>query len=96
MFPHSAFIEKYSITSFGNKLESMFRKAWTNIACDLFEKSIQFSPPEIGYLTNLEISHTELLEAHGIVAIPASIFGIKSSESSILSCLSVVKNELFN
>lgn len=73
-------------------IQEGYSKAWRSINYDLnFTREFEWQAPTVGYLSIVNRNFDILLNEYGIAAVPASIFGVKNSELSVISCLSEVR-----
>ncbi len=64
---------------------SIFRARWERLAASVRAFDANWTPPESGYLSVVNIPQTELLE-RGVLAVPGGVYGT-SNTLSIVSCL---------
>ncbi|MCW8877003.1 MAG: hypothetical protein OQK04_01235 [Kangiellaceae bacterium] len=76
-------------------IQDKYSIAWKSIDDKrILNRSLDWHPPEVGYLSTISENFETLRVEFGIAAIPASVFGIDSKNVSIISCLSEIKDEL--
>lgn len=78
------------VQSYANHLQELYAKAWSELSARLISFDANWLAPQFGYLSVINAAHEKLL-SHGIVALPASVFGICRSDSCVVSCLSWLK-----
>ena len=69
------------------KLGTIFNNAWSNSAERLRKASPAWEPPATGYFSVIDVPFEELLDKHGILGVPASVFGSRRDDLTVLSCL---------
>ena len=68
-------------------LQKLYESAWHSLLPKLTDIDTLWKVPEVGYLTTINIDYQSLMK-HGIAGLPASVFGIKQKNVSVISCLS--------
>ena len=72
-------------------IQKSFNQAWQSINEKFNIRQIHgWEPSEVGYLSMINLDYKELLECFDVAAIPASIFGIRNTKFSVISCLSEI------
>jgi histidinol-phosphate/aromatic aminotransferase/cobyric acid decarboxylase-like protein len=64
-----------------------FQRQWPRLSETIRAAIPDWQPPTSGYFSTVTISHRTLLADHGILAVPASVFGATDADVSIVSCL---------
>jgi aspartate/methionine/tyrosine aminotransferase len=67
--------------------QGAFQREWARIACDLQRADPAWQPPETGYFSILKIPFARMLDEHNILSVPASVFGSKRDDLSVVTCL---------
>lgn len=75
-------------------LESSFKHSWNEVRAMIQAVNPDWYPPDVSYLSVIKEDYKTLLNQYNIAAVPASVFGSKHNNLSILSVLSILKNEL--
>jgi hypothetical protein len=69
------------------ELAATFRRQWAACAERIRAASTDWQPPETGYFSVIQMPFDALLEQHGILGAPASVFGSRRDDVSVISCL---------
>jgi aspartate/methionine/tyrosine aminotransferase len=69
------------------ELSATFRRQWAALADQIQEASPDWRPPLTGYFSVIPVPFDELLQRHGVLGAPASIFGARRDDVSVISCL---------
>jgi aspartate/methionine/tyrosine aminotransferase len=64
-----------------------FRRQWQRLTTAIRRAAPQWHPPTTGYFSEVPVNHQRLLADHGILAVPASVFGARTDAISVVSCL---------
>ncbi len=64
-----------------------FSQEWARLTPAIQKISPDFQAPKTGYFTVIEANHGDVLEDHGALAIPATVFGSGNPYVSVVSCL---------
>ncbi len=64
-----------------------FTEEWNRLLPQIRAFDPDFQPPESGYFGIVNAPYEEVLEKHNTLVIPASVFGSKNKNLSIVSCL---------
>ena len=76
-------------------IQNEYARAWKIINNKFYiGKEFNWQPPSVGYLSLINKNFKLLLSEYNLAAIPASIFGVKGDEFSVISCLSEVKKNV--
>lgn len=67
--------------------QAAFAREWSRLAPALRAADPAWAPPATGYFSIIPRHHRDLLDAHGILAVPASVFGSPQPSISIVTCL---------
>lgn len=67
--------------------QKAFTQEWQRLATILRSASPSWQPPASGYFSVLDVPFNTLWNRHGILAVPASVFGAKRDDFSIVTCL---------
>ncbi len=67
--------------------QTLFSQQWRLLAPELQEVYRDWHPPRTGYFSTLPIHHMKLLQDRNMLAVPASVFGSKRRNLSVISCL---------
>lgn len=76
------------------EIQLLHEAAWRFIA-NSGSLPFRWNSPEVGYMTAVNEDYRHLLSEYNIAAIPGTVFGITKTNTSIISCLSQVKHDLF-
>ncbi|MFO1518403.1 MAG: hypothetical protein U1F57_01865 [bacterium] len=68
-------------------LQEIFKKRWAALENRIRKASPGWSPPKTGYFSTISRPAATLLEEHGLLAVPASVFGATEPNESIVTCL---------
>ena len=80
-----------SLPELPNTLKKVFIDEWKRLTPHIQQISPGFKPPETGYFSTIKRATEAILEKDSTLTIPASIFGSKDTELSIISCLYEIK-----
>jgi aspartate/methionine/tyrosine aminotransferase len=69
------------------RVEATFRRRWAALAGRIRAAIPDWSPPATGYFSVVAVPFEELLTRHGMLAVPASVFGSSRHDYAIMSCL---------
>ena len=72
------------------RLEHTFRRTWARLEPRMRDASSSWRAPDTGYFGIVRRRFEELLSDHGILSVPASVFGSTREDVSVVSCLYVV------
>ncbi len=76
-------------------IQNEYTQAWKTIDNKFnLGKKYNWQRPSVGYLSLLNKNFRSLLSECDIAAVPASIFGVKGDDISVISCLSEVKQNV--
>lgn len=64
-----------------------FTHEWRRLSPRIKAAAPAWEPPETGYFSVVEVPFDDLLDRHDILAVPASAFGSRSRDQSVLACL---------
>ncbi|HLJ89369.1 MAG TPA: aminotransferase class I/II-fold pyridoxal phosphate-dependent enzyme [Candidatus Angelobacter sp.] len=67
--------------------QEAFRREWRRLAPAIRKAAPGWQPPANGYFSVVSVPFATLLNDHGILSIPASVFGSRRNDLSILTCL---------
>ena len=67
--------------------QEAFDREWRRLAPCLRSASPDWQPPATGYFSVVSAPFMRLLEEHGIVSVPATVFGSRRNDLSIVTCL---------
>lgn len=67
--------------------QSAFSKEWDKLTREIQKIAPYFNAPETGYFATIEANHNDVLEDHSALVIPATVFGSRNPNISIVSCL---------
>jgi hypothetical protein len=65
----------------------LFRQEWARLESRIRSAEPEWRPPLCGYFGTLAVRFETLLQDHGILSIPASVFGSEAEDLSVISCL---------
>jgi aspartate/methionine/tyrosine aminotransferase len=68
-------------------LQEAFSREWQRLRPFMCALDADWAPPEMGYFSVLHASFTQLLDEHGVLSVPASVFGSPHEDLSIVTCL---------
>jgi aspartate/methionine/tyrosine aminotransferase len=68
-------------------LQEAFTCEWQRLRPLICALDADWAPPETGYFSVLPVSFRQLLKEHGILSVPASVFGSQRDDLSIVTCL---------
>ena len=68
-------------------LQDAFACEWQRLRPSICALDADWAPPTTGYFSVLHASFTQLLDEHGILSVPASVFGSQHKDLSIVTCL---------
>jgi len=68
-------------------LQGAFRGQWRRLTPRVRAVQPTWQPPETGYFAVLELAFERLHQQHGILAVPATVFGSSDAEVSVVTCL---------
>jgi len=80
-----------SLPELPNTLKEVFINEWQRLTPHIQQISSGFKPPEIGYFSTINQATEATFEKHNTLTIPASVFGSKDTELSVISCLYEIK-----
>lgn len=81
------------VSCYSKLLQMLYTKAWHNMREEKIIANDLWSVPETGYVTVVNGNYKYFLE-NNIAVIPATVYGVKNKDLSVISCLSQVKYEL--
>jgi len=64
-----------------------FAKGWELLSPKIRAAAPDWRPPETGYFSVVTVPFEKLLDEHDILGVPASVFGSKRSDCSVITCL---------
>lgn len=67
--------------------QAAFRREWARIAPALRAAAPAWQPPETGYFALVDRDPAALLAEHGVLVVPASVFGSARRDLCIVTCL---------
>jgi len=67
--------------------QEAFDREWRRLAPRLRSASPDWQPPATGYFSVVSAPFMRLLEEHGILSVPATVFGSRRNDLSIVTCL---------
>jgi aspartate/methionine/tyrosine aminotransferase len=67
--------------------QDAFDREWRRLAPCLRSASPDWQPPATGYFSVVSAPFMRLLEEHGILSVPATVFGSRRNDLSIVTCL---------
>ena len=85
--------DSITVSSYAEALQILYAKAWLSIRKKKIIADDLWFIPETGYVTVVNKNYKYFLE-NNIAAIPATVYGIKDRDLSVISCLTQVKYEL--
>jgi aspartate/methionine/tyrosine aminotransferase len=68
-------------------LQQGFDHRWRTLAPTIRAVVPAWTPPETGYFSTLPLPFEELLERHNWLTVPASVFGSRRADCSVVTCL---------
>jgi len=68
-------------------LQGAFAREWERLGPFISALDADWTPPTTGYVSVLHASFTQLLDEHGVLSVPASVFGSQHEDLSIVTCL---------
>ena len=68
-------------------LQKLFFQQWLILEPEIRKASDDWRPPQTGYFSLVPVNNNSLLQEHDILAVPASVFGSKRENLSVISCL---------
>ena len=68
-------------------LQKLFFQQWLTLEPEIRKASDDWRPPQTGYFSMIPINYNFLLQEHNMLAVPASVFGSKRENLSVISCL---------
>ena len=68
-----------------------FAEQWKKQEPAILEVVSDWSIPSTGYFSILNVDYEQLYQAHGILAVPATVFGSRHKALSVISCLYDIK-----
>ena len=72
---------------FPEKIGIEIARRWKVVLPSIRKIFPSWTPPDVGYFSSLPASFGTLLENHAILSVPASIFGSRMSDVSVITCL---------
>lgn len=69
------------------KQQERFEAQWQTLKPKIVKSYSKWNPPQTGYFSTLPISYRDLLDQHKILAVPASVFGSRRDDLSVITCL---------
>jgi aspartate/methionine/tyrosine aminotransferase len=69
------------------QLAATFKRQWQAVSEQIQAAEPHWQPPATGYFSVVEVPFETLLQKHGILSAPASVFGSSREDLSIVSCL---------
>jgi aspartate/methionine/tyrosine aminotransferase len=70
-----------------HRQQRAFAREWQRLAPRIIDAAPRWLPPETGYFSVVNVPFERLLERHDVLAVPASVFGSRSRDHSIVTCL---------
>jgi histidinol-phosphate/aromatic aminotransferase/cobyric acid decarboxylase-like protein len=70
-----------------SRQEQAFAREWARLATPIRAAAPDWQPPTTGYFSTVAMSPYRLLTDHAILSVPASVFGSRSDDLSVISCL---------
>lgn len=70
-----------------SRQQKAFTFEWQRLAPIIRSVNRIWEPPPSGYLSVLDVPFNSLLNEHGILSVPGSVFGAKHDDLSIVTCL---------
>jgi hypothetical protein len=67
--------------------QEAFEREWRRLAPFIRAADSRWSPPETGYFSVVQAPFETLLELHGTLAVPATVFGSRRGDFSVATCL---------
>jgi hypothetical protein len=67
--------------------QNAFGLEWQRLAPRIRVTSPDWQPPVSGYFSVLSVAFERLLNEHGILAVPATVFGSSRNDLSVITCL---------
>jgi len=67
--------------------QQAFTREWELLSPKIRAAAPDWNPPETGYFSVVAVPFQELLDEHDTLAVPASVFGSKRSDCSVITCL---------
>ena len=69
------------------KQQERFEAQWEMLRPEIVKVCPKWTPPETGYFSILPMASQALLDNYGMLAVPASVFGSRRDDLSVISCL---------
>ena len=69
------------------KQQERFEAQWEMLRPEIVKVCPRWAPPETGYFSILPMASQALLDNYGMLAVPASVFGSRRDDLSVISCL---------
>jgi len=70
-----------------SRQQKAFTLQWRRLAPIIHSINRNWEPPPSGYFSVLDVPFSSLLNEHGILSVPGSVFGAKRDDLSIVTCL---------
>jgi aspartate/methionine/tyrosine aminotransferase len=67
--------------------QEAFNREWRRLAPDIRSAAPDWQPPAAGYFSIVSAPFATLLDEHDILSVPASVFGTRHNDFSIVTCL---------
>lgn len=67
--------------------QSAFTQEWERLAPTIQKFASDFRPPQTGYFSTINVNHRTVLDEFNALVIPASVFGSKKKNISVVTCL---------
>jgi len=67
--------------------QERFEAQWQKLRPKIVKSYPKWTPPQTGYFSTLPISCRALLDQHKMLAVPASVFGSRCDDLSVITCL---------
>jgi len=77
------------------ELHYRFQSVWETLTPELRKIDANWSAPEQGYLSLIRCDYLALSGKYNVAGIPITVFGSNQTEYSVLSILSILKDELY-
>jgi len=76
-----------------SRQQERFDAQWLSLRETVRTAHSKWCAPARGYFSVLPISAADLLEKHGMLAVPASVFGTSDEDLSVITCLHDIKRD---
>jgi hypothetical protein len=67
--------------------QQAFSSEWLRLMPEIRRVKLDWEPPTSGYFSVIGLPFTILLHEHGILSVPATVFGAATDELSVVTCL---------